>query len=142
MGVEVEVTVTPAHEESDGEEDDEDATAVSAPCALGEVALGEQDRNAEEHERDAVPDSPPGAERCGRSRSFLAPRRDERRHRGDVVRVGRVAQPEQDADEEHDRHRRAFGEPAIQSSSPNMPLVRANAGSVRTVSRARRERSR
>ena len=41
-----------------------------------------------------MPDSPPGAERCGGSRSALAPRCDQRRHRGDVIRVGRVAQPE------------------------------------------------
>ena len=71
MGVEIEVAVTPTDEESDGEEDDEDSDSGFRALlhALGEVALGEQDRNAEEHERDAVPDSPPGAERCGGSRS-------------------------------------------------------------------------
>ena len=75
MGVEIEVAVTPTDEESDGEEDDEDGDgglrALLHP--LWEVALGEQDRNAEEDERDAVADPPPCAEARSGSRGFPRP---------------------------------------------------------------------
>ena len=74
VGVEVEVPVTPADEQPDREEDDERRNgglgALLEP--LGEVALGEQDRDAEHDERDPVADAPPGtdsaAERATRSR--------------------------------------------------------------------------
>ena len=74
MGVEVEVPVAPAHEQADGEEHDEhrDRGLGALLHALGQVALGEQDRDAEHDERDPVPHAPPraepAAERATRSR--------------------------------------------------------------------------
>ena len=110
--VEVEVPVPPADEEADGEEDDERRDGRLGPLleALGQVALGEQDRDAEEDQRDGVAEAPPGAEPRGRPRRTLAARRDQRRHRGDVVGVGRVPEPEEHRDEEDDDDRRPVGE--------------------------------
>jgi hypothetical protein len=67
MRVEIEVAVPPADEEPDGEEDDQRRNCGLGPLLepLGEVALCEQDRRAKEHERQCVPEAPPGAEaRC------------------------------------------------------------------------------
>ena len=44
----------------------------------------------------------------------------ERRHGGDVIGIRRVAQAEQDGDEEDDCDGAPSEIPAIQSSSPNM----------------------
>ena len=93
MRVQVEVAVSPADEETKREEDDQrgDGGLRALLDPLGKVALGEEDRHAEDDEGDAVPDSPPGTERRGRPGGSLAARGDERRHRRDVVRIGRVA---------------------------------------------------
>ena len=58
----------------------------------------------------AVTDAPPGAELGGGARDPVAARRDERRHRRDVIRVGRVTKAEQDRDEEDDADRGSVGE--------------------------------
>ena len=90
--MEIEVAVSPAHEEADSEKDDEggDSGLRSLLHPLGEVSLSEEDRHAEHDERDAVADSPPCAQPRRGSRRPLPTRGDERRHRGDVIRVGRV----------------------------------------------------
>ena len=63
MSVEVEVPVAPADEEAHGEEHDErrDRSLGALLHALGQVPLREKDRDAEDHERDAVSDAPPCA---------------------------------------------------------------------------------
>ena len=74
MRVEVEVAVAPADEQADGEEHDErrDRGLRALLDALRQIALGEQDRDPEHDERDAVPHAPPSAEpgsrACDRSR--------------------------------------------------------------------------
>ena len=121
------------------------ATAVSAPCwtRSGRYALGEQDRDPEHDERDAVPDSPPRSEPGSRACDRLAAGRDERRHRRDVIRVRRVPEPEQHRDEENDTDRGAFGHPCdpvvepehASGSSAPMRSVRSQRtpGSARAV---------
>ena len=91
--VEIEVAVAPAHEEADAEKDDEGGNGGlrSLLHPLGEVPLSEENRHAEHDERDAVADSPPCAQPRSGSRRPLAARCDERRHRGDVIGVGRVS---------------------------------------------------
>ena len=126
--------MSPADEQPDGEEDDQrgDRGLGSLLHPLGDVALGEEDRDAEEHERDPVTDPPPGAETRGGAYGPVAAGRDERRHRGEVVRVGGVPEPEQDTHEQDDGDGAPSENPAIQSSIPNMSLVRrAAARSVR-----------
>ncbi len=55
-------------------------------------------------------DAPPSAELGRGTRDPVPARSDERRHRGDVVRVRRVTKAEQDGDEEHNAERRSIGE--------------------------------
>ena len=126
MRMEVEVAVPPANQQANGEEDDErgDRGLRSLLDALGDVALGEQDRDAEDDERDRVTGSPPRAEPRRRPGRALAARRDERRHRGDVIRVGRVAEAEKRSDEEDDGDGAPSENPASQSSMPNTSLFR------------------
>jgi hypothetical protein len=89
MGVEVEVAVSPADEQAEREEHDQGGYRGLRTLldALGNEALGEEDRSAEEDERDAVADAPPCAEACRGARGLLASGGDERRHGGDVVRI-------------------------------------------------------
>jgi hypothetical protein len=58
-----------------------------------DVRLEEQDRNAEEDERQRLSESPPHAE-CGRAPAgVVAAGRHQRRHGGDVVGIGGVGGP-------------------------------------------------
>ena len=92
MRMQIEVAVSPAHEQADTEKDDEGGNGSFRALlhSLGEIPLSEEDRHPEHDERDPVADSPPCAQPRGRSRRPLPARRDERRHRSDVIRVGRV----------------------------------------------------
>ena len=72
--------VPPADEQPDGEEDDErrDGGLGALLHPLGQVALGDQDRDAEHDERDRVAGAPPDPEPRGRPSGPLAPGGDER----------------------------------------------------------------
>ena len=104
MSVQVEVAVPPADEEPDREEHDQRRHRGLGALlhALRQELLEEQDRQAEQHERERMTEAPEHAEpRRARLDALLA-RGDERRHGCDVVRVGRVTEPEQCRDEDHD----------------------------------------
>ena len=112
VGVKVEVPVAPADEQPESEKDDERRNGrLSALLeSLREVALREEDRDAEDDERDPVTDAPPGTELRGGASDPLAPRCDERRHRRDVIGVGRVPETKESRDEEDDSERGSVGE--------------------------------
>ena len=73
MRVEVEVAVTPADEETESKEDyeggDGGLRALLEP--LGQITAGEEDRNTEHDEGDAMTEPPPSAEPCRRPRRPL-----------------------------------------------------------------------
>ena len=69
-------------------------------------------------------DAPPGAQLEPPTALPLSAGRDERGHGGDVIGIGRVTQAEKHRDEENDATEAPSDNPAIQSSSPNMTLVR------------------
>ena len=95
-----------------GEEDDQrrHGGLRAALDEIGKVRLEEQDRDAEDDERQRVPETPPGAERGRPAAGVLAAGGHQRGHRGEVVGVGRVPQPEQGRDEEDDQDRAAVRE--------------------------------
>ncbi len=104
--MEIEVAVAPTDEKAKCEEDDErsDCRLGALLHPLGEVLLEEEDREAEQHERECMAEAPERAEpRRGPARAF-APRGNQGRDGRDVVGVGRVAQAEEDGDEDHDSH--------------------------------------
>ena len=106
------VAVPVPDEQPDRQVDDQSGNRRlgAALDALGQVGLEEQDRHAEDDQGHGVPEPPPGAERrCLAPRLFLAGR-DERRDRRDVVRVGGVAQAEQNCNEQDDQDRAAARE--------------------------------
>ena len=125
MSVEVEVPVPPADEQAQREEDDErrDGGLGALLHALGQVALGEEDRDSEDDERDPVADAPPRAELGGRPRDPLAAatRRASSSPRCDP---GSVAwrRPSSTATRRTTPTEAPSERPAIQSSSPNMSL--------------------
>ncbi len=102
--MEIEVAVAPADEESERQEDDQGRNrrlgALLHP--LGKILLEEEDRKAEEHERQSVAEAPERAEPCRRTARALTPRGNQRRDGGDVIRIGRVAEAEKHRDENHD----------------------------------------
>jgi hypothetical protein len=121
--------VPPAHEQPHREEHDQrrDGGLRTALDVLGQVALGEQDRDAEGDEGDRVPRAPPQAEASGRGGRALATGRDERRDGSDVVGIGRVPQAEQHGDEQDDRDRRPVRhsrDPVVQPEHLSAPLGR------------------
>jgi hypothetical protein len=89
------VPVAVADEQAHGEEDDQrrDGRLRAALDDTREIRLEEQDRNAEEDERQRLSESPPHAE-CGRAPAgVVAAGRHQRRHGGDVVGIGGVGGP-------------------------------------------------
>ncbi len=77
-------------------------TVVSATvCAVSrEVGARDDDRHAQREQRGGVA-QPPREAHPARAAGAAAIARDERGDRGQVVRVGGVAQPQQDRDEDH-----------------------------------------
>ena len=94
----LEPAAPPADEQPDGEADDQepDGGLRSLLNRLGQIRLEEDDRQAEGEERRRMADSPGEAEPRGEPRRPLAAGGDQRRHGGEVVRVGRMAEAEQD----------------------------------------------
>jgi hypothetical protein len=113
MSVQVEVAMPPADEQPQGEEDDHRGNGRLGALLQTprQVALGEEDREAEDHERQRVPEPPPRSEPSGRARGPLSAGGDQRRDGGDVVRIRRVAQSQEGRHEEDDGDRRAVREP-------------------------------
>jgi hypothetical protein len=106
------VPVAVPNEQADGEEDDQrrDGRLGAALDEVGEIRVEEQDRDAEDDERERVPEAPPGAERRGAAAGVLAAGGHQRRDRGEVVGVGCVPEAEQRRDEEDDQDRAPVGE--------------------------------
>jgi hypothetical protein len=79
---------------------------------LGQEAVKEHQREPDQYERRAVPGAPQEAHETGLPHLVqILFRRDERRHRRQVVGVRGVAQPEQGADQQdHAQARRAVHE--------------------------------
>src|SRR3989304_5803741 len=88
------------------------AIAVSAPCwtRSGRDSLRRRIGRAEAKGGGGGPRPQGGAELAGTACSPLAPGRDERRHGGEVIRVGGVAKAEEHCDREHDPDRCPIGE--------------------------------
>ena len=92
---------------------------TSALCSTRarEVRLPEHDRHAEDEQRRRVAEAPGEAE----PRRAAAAVRDERRHGGQVIGVARVAQAEQDRDDEDDQRASSPSEKCTSHSSrPNI----------------------
>src|SRR3954453_7578796 len=76
---------------------------------LGQVRAVEHDREAEHEEAGSVAEAPDEAEPGRASRRALLAGCDERRHRGEVVGIRRVAQPEHERDDDDHEQCRAIG---------------------------------
>ena len=57
-----------------------------------------------------MPEAPREPEACGTARGTFLSRRDQRGHRGEVIRVTRVPKAEEDGDAGDDEERRSVGE--------------------------------
>lgn len=102
--VDVEATGTPAVEEPDGESDDHerDRGLGTPPHRLGQVLAEHDDGEPEGKQGRRVAEPPEEAEPPGAPAGTLVPAGDERRDRGEMVGIGRVAEAEQDGDRDHD----------------------------------------
>src|SRR5437868_1185806 len=102
MPVAVEPALPPAQEQPQREHDDHDADERlrSTLRRVGQVAAEEDDRKPEDEQRRRVPEPPgePEDRRPARRPDALAC--DDRRDRDEMVRVGGVAQAEQERDGE------------------------------------------
>src|SRR5256886_13292338 len=96
VDVYVEESPTPADEQPERETDDQETDGGLGTLLgpLRQVRLEEDDRNAEEEEAGRVAGAPGRAESCGGLRRALLGSGDQRRDSGEVVRVGRMAEPE------------------------------------------------
>ena len=105
--------VAPADDEPHGEEDDERRNGGLGPTLerVREIAVGEEDRDAEHDERQRVTGAPPRTEARRRTRRALPARRHERRDGGDVIGIRGVPQSEQHRDDDHDGDRSSVGQP-------------------------------
>jgi hypothetical protein len=109
--MEAELTAAPAEQEPEREVDDDEPDRALGPVlnCLRKEAVEEDDRKPEGEQRRRVAKAPGEPELAGAGRGALAAARDERRHGGEVIRVARVAEPEQDGDGENDPDGRAAG---------------------------------
>jgi len=103
--VQVEVAMSPAHEEPQRQEHDQRGHgrlgALLHP--LGQELLEEEDRQPEEHEGERVAEAPERPQPGCRPAGALLPRGNERGHCRDVVGVRGMTEPEQRGDEDHDQ---------------------------------------
>ncbi len=116
--------VAPAHEQPNGEERDERRHGCLRPALheVRQVPLREEDRHAEGDERHRMAEPPRRSEPGGCARRTFSPRDDERRDRGEVVGVGRVAQTEQRRDQHDDQDRPLVGDSCDPFVEPEHPL--------------------
>ena len=109
--MEAEVAATPADEHPDREIGDHEADR-SLRRLLGPLwqkAVEEDDGEPEADQRRRVADAPGKPELPGSASRALLAACDERRDRCEVIRVRRVAEPEEDRDRKHDHERPAVG---------------------------------
>jgi hypothetical protein len=111
MHVRVKCATAPPDEQPDGESGDEEADGRlgGALQSVWEVSPVEDDGDAERKERQRVPDSPRQSE-SGCIGGPALPRREQGRDGRQVVRIGSVAQSEQDRNADDESERRAVGE--------------------------------
>ena len=109
----VEGSVPPPDEKPDCEEHDQrgDRGLGSTLDVLREIALGDEDRDAEDHECHGVPEPPPRAQARGGGGRALASGGDQRRDGRDVVGIGGVPEAEQHGGEQDDTERGSLGQP-------------------------------
>src|ERR671919_1470024 len=77
--------------------------------ALRQIPVEHEDRDAEREERRRMTESPGRPQGCGRAGRPLSRAGDEGRDCGDVVRIGRMPQTEQDGHEDDDPGPGTFG---------------------------------
>jgi hypothetical protein len=123
MRVHVEVAPAPAEQQPDGEPDDQqpDGDLRRLLHAIGQRVAPEHEREAEREQRDRVARAPGEAERRRPARAAGPVAEDQRRDRGEVVGIRRVAHAEQQRDEDRDE------EPAS-SAGVGDPLVEPEHG--------------
>ncbi len=111
MPVDIEAPAPPAHEQPDGQGDDDQADRRLGPLldALRQIGAVEHDRNPQNEEARRVAETPDESEDGRLSRRALLPRRNERGHRCEVIGVARVTQSEPDRGDHHDQQRRSIG---------------------------------
>src|SRR6187200_147602 len=120
--------VVPAHEQAHREEDDQRRDTRLGPTLqhVGKETVGQENRNAEHEQRQRMSRAPPCAETRRRAGRALAAGGDERRDRGDVVRVGRMTKPQQRRDQHDDGERaslRQSCDPVVEPEHHRAPLV-------------------
>src|SRR5262249_54696992 len=117
----------PSHEQPQREGDDHepDRHLRALLDQRRQIGLPKHDRDAQHDQRRRVSQPPGEAEP---RRTSLAVR-DEGRHGGEVVRIGRVPEPKDDGDRDDERECRAVGEvdePAVEAEhqTPTLPTAR------------------
>ena len=118
----------PAQQQPERERHDHEADRYLGALldARRQVRLPEHDRHAEREQRRGMAE-PPGEPEPGRPAAAV---RDQRRHGGQVIRVARVPQAEQDCDHEDDQERRPVGEmhdPLVETEHQKPTFGRARA---------------
>jgi hypothetical protein len=103
MFVRVEPALAPAVQQADGERDDDEADERLGATLhrVRQVPIGEHDRDAERDERRRMAEAPREAEPAGAADGALGLRGHERRHGDEVIRVARVAKPEEERDRDY-----------------------------------------
>jgi hypothetical protein len=122
----VEPAAPPAQQEPRREEHDhEPDERLGRPLrGVRQVRVEQHDRQPEQGEGDRVPEPPREPEPPGAAHAAVGLGRDQRGDRGEVIGVGRVAQPEQQRDHEH----QAEGLPVRQLGDPRVKAEHQSRG--------------
>src|SRR6476619_220781 len=107
MRVNVEVSRVPAVQQPEGEKDDEGSDQYLRPALnrLGQQAAEEHYRHAEQEQRRGVPQAPRQSEQRGVADSALPLVQQQGGHRGQMIRIESVTQPEYQRNNQWEIHR-------------------------------------
>ena len=124
--MQVEESPVPAEKQPEREQRDHHAHARLGGRlhARREVCLEDDDRQPEGEQARRVADSPGESEARRRPGGAVATGCDQRRHRSEVVRVGRVAKAEHDGDDDDEPKRRPvreMGKPVVETQHLSSP---------------------
>lgn len=110
--VDVEATCSPLREEPEREDHDDESNRRfdDPPDGLGQGGSDEQEGQAEGDERDCMPESPREPQQRAGASAPPVRARDQAGDGGEVIRVGGVAEPEEQGDEEDEGGPTAFRE--------------------------------
>jgi hypothetical protein len=111
VGVEAEQTAAPADEQPDGEVGNEESDRGLSGLldAVRQEPVEDEDGQPEGEQGRGVAHAPCESELARPASGTFLVACDERRDRCQVIGVGRVAEPEEDRDGQHDHDRRAVG---------------------------------